>query len=102
MTEFSVQGTLSTLGTTLVTGTSGTAGFLSKLSTMRFNNPLNYTLQVYKYEASTATTILLYDLSLSGGDTVTDNLQYVLNEGDEIKAYSNIAGTTYYANGILY
>lgn len=100
MAEISIQGTLSTTGTVLLTGNGST--IKAKLMNMRFNNSLAYTLQVYKYEAETSTTTLLYDLSLSAGDTVTDNLMYALNNGDEIKAFSNIAGTTYYAYGITY
>ena len=102
MAEFSVQGVLSTSGTVLATGNAEVGSLLSKLFSMRFNNPAAYTLQVYKYEAATSTTTLLYNLSLTAGDTVTDTLAYALNEGDQIIAYSNIAGTTYYANGILY
>ena len=102
MAEFSIQGVLSTTGTVLATGTPVIGTFLSYVSTMRFNNPSAYTLQLYKYEALTATTTLIYNLNLAAGDTVTDTLRYALNEGDQIKAYSNITGTTYYANGILY
>lgn len=102
MAEFSVQGVLSTSGTVLATGNAEVGSLLSKVFSMRFNNPAAYTLQVYKYEAATSTTTLLYNLSLTAGDTVTDTLAYALNEGDQIIAYSNIAGTTYYANGILY
>ena len=102
MEEFSVQGVLSTTGTVLATGTPAVDVFLSKVTSMRFNNPSAYTLQLYKYEALTATTRLIYNLSLAAGDTVTDTLTYALNEGDQIKAYSNITGTTYYANGLLY
>lgn len=102
MTEFSIQGTLSTSGTVLATGTPVSGTLLTKVSSMRFNNSLAYTLQVYKYEAATLTTTLLYNLSLSAGDTVTDTLSYALNDGDQIKVYSNITGTTYYATGIIY
>jgi hypothetical protein len=101
MAEFSIQGDLSTTGTVLYTGGSGTP-LLSKILNLRFNNPLAYTIQLYKYEAATTITTLIYDLSLSAGDTVTDNFTYALNPGDQLKAYSNIVGTTYYAYGITY
>jgi hypothetical protein len=102
MGEFSIQGTLSTTGTVLATGTTSVNAILSKVMNLRFNNPLAYTIQLYKYDAATTTTTLLYNLSLSAGDTVTDNLTYALNPGDELKAFSNIVGTTYYAYGITY
>jgi len=101
MAEFSIQGTLSITGTVLYTGATGGA-LLSKITNLRFNNPIAYTVQLYKYEASTSTTTLIYNLSLSAGDTVTDNFTYALNPGDQLKAYSNIVGTTYYAYGITY
>lgn len=100
MGEFSKQGTLSVTGTVLATGPVPALSILTKVLNLRFNNSLAYTLQLYKYEAATATTNLLYDLSLSAGDTVTDNFMYALNPGDTITAFSNIVGTTYYAYGI--
>ena len=101
MAEFSIQGTLSITGTVLYTGATGGA-LLSKITNLRFNNPLVYTIQLYKYEAATTTTTLIYNLSLSAGDTITDNFTYALNPGDQLIAYSNIVGTTYYAYGITY
>ena len=85
----------------LATGNLAAGSVLSKVLGMRFNNPAAYTIQLYKYQAETASTVLIYNLSLSAGDTVTDNLVYALNKGDQIIAYSNIVGTTYYATGIL-
>lgn len=101
MTEISNQGELSITGTVLLTGTLSTS-ILSRLITIRFNNQLAYDVQLYKYEALTTTTTLIYDLTLSAGDTLTDNLSYLLNNGDQIIAYSNILGTSYYAYGITY
>ena len=101
MAEFSKQGSVSTSGTVLYTGSSGGA-LLTKVSTLRFNNPAAYNLVLEKYESATATTSVIYDLSLSAGDTVTDNLLYALNPGDQLIATSNIAGTTYYLFGIDY
>lgn len=101
MGEFSKQGDLSTLGTVLYTGSSGGA-LLTKISTLRFNNSSAYTLVLKKFEAATSTTTVIYNLTLSAGDTVTDNLLYALNPGDQLIASSNIAGTTYYIYGIDY
>jgi hypothetical protein len=101
MAEFSNQGELSITGTILITGGSSTIA-LDKLVIIRLNNPLAYSVQLYKYEALTLTTTLIYDLNLSAGDTLTDNLAYLLNAGDQIIAYSNILGTSYYTYGITY
>lgn len=101
MAEFSKQGDVSVTGTVLFTGTT-TVSLLTKVISMRFNNPSAYDLKLEKYEAATSTTTTIYDLSLSAGDTVTDNLTYALNPGDQLIATSNIVGTTYYAYGIDY
>jgi hypothetical protein len=98
MTEISIQGELSITGTVLLTGGPSIL-VLDKLIGIRFNNPLAYSVQLYKYEALTLTTTLIYNLNLSAGDTLTDNLIYVLNNGDQIIAYSNILGTSYYTYG---
>ena len=101
MIEFSKQGDVAITGTVLFTGTSGGA-LLSKILTMRFNNPAAYDLKLDKYEASTSTTTTIYDLSLAAGDTVTDNLTYALNPGDQLIVTTNIVGTTYYIYGLDY
>lgn len=101
MAEFSNQGTLAVTGTVLYTGGPGVP-LLTKVNSLRFNNPLAYTLTLKRYNASTATTVTLYSLTLSAGDTVTDNLTYALEPGDQLIAQSNIAGTIYYAYGIDY
>ena len=101
MTEFSNQGELSITGTILITGGSATIA-LDKLIIIRLNNPLAYSVQLYKYEALTLTTTLIYDLNLSAGDTLTDSFSYALNNGDQLIAYSNILGTSYYTYGITY
>jgi hypothetical protein len=99
MAEFSKQGDLSITGTTLFTGTGSG---LSKVILLRFNNPAAYDLKLEKFEFTTSSTIVVYDLSLSAGDTVTDGFLYALNPGDELIATSNIAGTTYYVYGTYY
>lgn len=101
MAEFSKQGDLAVTGTVLYTGSSnGTS--LTRVFNMRFNNPAAYTLKLEKFEYVTSTTTVIYDLSLAAGDTVTDNLSYALNPGDELIATSNVAGTTYYIYGMDY
>jgi hypothetical protein len=101
MAEFSKQGSVSTSGTVLYTG-STTTSLLTKVLTLRFNNPAAFDLKLEKYEASTSITTTIYDLTLAAGDTVTDNLTYALNAGDQLIVTSNIVGTTYYIYGIDY
>jgi hypothetical protein len=101
MAEFSKQGVVSTSGTVLYTG-STTVSLLTKVLTLRFNNPAAFQLRLSKFEATTSTTTIIYDLNLSAGDTLTDTLSYALNPGDRLIATSNIAGTTYYIYGVDY
>lgn len=101
MVEFNKQGVLATTGTVLHTGVSS-ASFSSKVALLRFNNPAGFTLTLQRYEASTASTITLYTLTLSAGDIVTDAFNYSLEEGDQLIATSNVTGTTYYVYGIDY
>lgn len=100
MAEFSTQGELSLTGTVILTGTNTL--LLTKVLSLRFNNPAAYTVQLYRYDASTTNTYLIYELSLDAGDTLTDTLTYALNADDQLIAYSDIAGTTYYAYGLSY
>lgn len=101
MQESISQGTLSPTGTVLATG-RGDISPLTKTLAMRFNNPAAYDLHLQKYDAATATTVTIYNLTLDAGDTVTDNLSYVLKAGDQLIASSSVAGTTYYAYSIDY
>ena len=100
MAEIIEQGELSVLGTTLAKGT--TASLSTKITTMRFYNPLAYVLTIERYDALTATSEVLYEFNLDAGDTVSDTLVYGLKAGDKITAYSDIPGTTYYIYGIDY
>jgi hypothetical protein len=100
MAEIIEQGELSLIGTTLATGII--ASLSTKITTMRFYNPLAYVLTVERYDASTATSEVLYEFNLAAGDTVSDTLLYALKAGDKLTAYSDIPGTTYYIYGIDY
>ena len=100
MAEFVEQGEVDILGTTLYTGTGGIA--YAKISLLRFYNPLAYVLTLERYDALTATSEVIYRLSLSAGDTVTDDLLYALDTGDKLVVYSDIPGTTYYVYGVDY
>lgn len=100
MAEFVAQGEIDILGTTLYIGSD--SPLLTKITTLRFYNSLAYTLTLERYNALTATSEIIYRLSLSAGDTVTDNLLYALNTGDKLVVYSDIPGTTYYVYGVDY
>lgn len=101
MAEFSKQGSVSTSGTILYTGSSGGA-LMTRILSIRFNNPGAYDLKLEKLDYATSTTNTIYDLSLSAGDTLTDNFTYALNPGDQLIATASITGTTYYVYGIDY
>jgi hypothetical protein len=101
MGEISKQGSLATTGTLLYTGSRGGAS-LTRITSMRFNNPVAFDLKLEKIEAETSTTTVIYDLSLAAGDTVTDNFHYALNPGDQLIATSNVLGTAYYIYGFDY
>jgi len=100
MAEIVKQGDVDILGTLLYTGSDSQV--LTKIITLSFNNPANYRLILERYDAASAGTIVLYDLNLSGGDTVNDTLTYALNPGDRLTVYTDIPGTTYYLYGIDY
>lgn len=100
MAEIVQQGEVNILGTTLYTGSNGI--ILTKITTLRFYNPLAYVLTLERYDATTATSETLYELTLGAGDTVTDDLTYALKEGDKLVVYSDIPGTTYYIYGLDY
>jgi hypothetical protein len=100
MAEIIEQGELSLLGTILATGSASSLS--TKVLTMRFYNPLAYVLTIERYDAVSATSEVLYEFNLAAGDTVSDTLTYALKEGDNITAYSDIPGTSYYIYGIDY
>jgi hypothetical protein len=100
MAEFVKQGEVDLSGTILYTG--GTSTTLTKIIALRFYNSVAYVLTLERYDAVTATSEVMYGLTLDAGDTVTDNLSYALNSGDQIIVYSDVPGTTYYVYGIDY
>jgi len=90
--KFSNQGTLSTSGTIIHTAPDNN---VSEVRSLRFNNPLAYTLTLTKYPSATQ----IYSLTLSGGDTLSDDTLYYLDSGEYIEATSSISGTTFIAEG---
>ena len=51
---------------------------------------------------STNTTISIYDLALSAGDTVTDNYIYYLDVNDQLILNSSIPNTSYIISVLTY
>lgn len=100
MAEFVKQGEVDVAGTTLYIGSDSPV--LTKITTLRFYNPAAYVLALRRYDALSATSEIIYELTLGAGDTVTDDLLYALNPGDKLTVYSDIPGTTYYVYGVDY
>jgi hypothetical protein len=66
----------------------------------RFSNVASaYSLTLKKYDASTSTTTDIYTLSLSMGDTVTDDMVYILHKGDKLIASTSNASTKFIISG---
>lgn len=67
---------------------------------VRFSNAVtNYDILLQKYVASTASTIDIYSLSLTHGDTITDDMVYILHQGDQLIATTTDANTTFIISG---
>jgi hypothetical protein len=67
---------------------------------IRFSNSVtNYDVLLQKYVASTASTVDIYSLNLSNGDTVTDDMTYILHPGDYISAVTDDVNTTFIISG---
>ena len=101
MAEIIEQGEVSIAGTILYTGSAG-SGASTKVLQLKFYNPLAYVLTLERYDAATATSKILYSLTLDAGDSVTDSATYALKEGDRLIVYSDIAGTSFYIYGLDY
>ena len=62
---------------------------------IRFNSPVAYNLEVYKYTKSPERKSLIYKLELDAGDTVTDNFFYMLNPSEGFFVKSSSGETTF-------
>lgn len=92
-----LQGSLGAGSTTIFT-VPPSKGYT--ITSIRVNNPAAYDFTLTKYQASTASTVDVYTLSLAAGDTVTDSFFYLFDPGDQLILTSSIAGTTYYINAL--
>jgi len=91
----SVEGVITVGGSTIFTVPPGKS---YQVISIRVNNPAAYTFTVTKYRASPALTTDVYTLNLAAGDTVTDNLLYLFDQGDQLILDSSVAGTVYIIN----
>ncbi len=89
-----IQGELGTTNTVINSASPSLASDSSVLS-MRFRNSSAYTLTVSRYSKKSNRTDVLYQYSLSAGDTVLDMNLYLFEPGDILYAKSSITGTTY-------
>ena len=42
----------------------------------------------------------IFNFNLDAGDVVTDDLLYLLQEGDYLEVFTNVVGTEYYIYGL--
>ena len=91
------QGTVSLVGTTILEIPQYQT---VQVTGIRFNNAAAYDLKLEKFDFATGTTLTIYDLTLSAGDTVTDDFPYIMTVNDKLIATSSIAGTTFFVNAI--
>ncbi len=98
MGEFCKEGLLSAGKNILHRNLSRTS--ISKILDFRVNDPNGYTISVSIFDWSSKTTILLYEKDLDGGDTLTDTIDFVFDQGDEFIVETSSPTTSYYINGI--
>lgn len=98
MGEFSKEGVLSVGRNVLYTNFSRTA--LGKILDLRLNDPNGYTISVSIFDWATKTITVLYEKELDGGDTLTDELDFVFNQGDELIINTSSPTTSYYIHGL--
>jgi hypothetical protein len=88
-----VEGTIAVPGT----ATLYTTPILNSANTigLRFNNTLANDVTLSIYNAVSLATTVIYTVSLSAGDILTDNYVYPLNTGDQIIVTTTAVNTNY-------
>jgi hypothetical protein len=92
-TNVQSQGTLSIGSNTLLTAP---AGYRCTIS-LRFNNPSAYDIELVMNRANPVSSLTVYSLTLSAGDTLEDD-GYVLEPGDSLDIVTTTGGTNYFIN----
>jgi hypothetical protein len=75
-----------------------TLNSITTINLLRFRNPAAYVITVSRYSKKYNRTDVLYEYTLSAGDTVLDASGYSLEYGDILYAKSDVLGTTYTVN----
>lgn len=88
----SSHGTILSTSTDLCVGQDNNQ---SVVKSIRINHLSACTLVFSFYDASTATTSTIYQISLAAGDILTDTFPYHLNDGDKITATSTPTGASF-------
>ncbi len=91
-----VQGDVGTSNTLIAGNPNYSASIV--VTSIRFRNSAGYVLTVSRYSRSSNRTDILYQYTLSAGDTVLDASSYILERGDLLYARSSVSGTTYLLN----
>jgi hypothetical protein len=68
---------------------------INTVNGLRFRNASAYILTISRYSKKNNRTDVLYEYTLSAGDTVLDNTLYILEFGDILYGKSNVSGTMY-------
>jgi hypothetical protein len=87
------QGELGTSNTLLAGNPNYSAPTV--VTTLRFRNAAGYVLTVSRFSKRNNRTDVLYQYTLSAGDTVLDASSYILEPGDLLYGQSSVSGTTY-------
>jgi hypothetical protein len=95
MITFNQQGEIDITGTIIYTGTAGNYINNSNVFPIRFYNDLAYVIDLYIYDTKTGLETKLYSVSLTAGQIYYDTYNYIFKNGDYLKAYSDIAGSTF-------
>lgn len=98
MGVFSKEGVLKVGRNVLYTNLSRIA--IGKILDLRLNDPNGYIISVSIFDWEAKNTIVLYEKDLDGGDTLTDELDFAFNQGDELIITTTSPTTSYYIHGI--
>jgi hypothetical protein len=95
MKNIEYNGTVTISGTKIYTHLPLTEEDSSKSVIIKFNNSVPYVITLSKYNLQTRKLNLLYELTLSDGDTIFDSTPYFINRGEYLFASCDVVGTTF-------
>lgn len=85
--------------TVLATGKANQYASITSINSIRFYNPVAYTITLSKYDSSQNTLLDIYEYQLSAGDTLVDTNVYQLSTNDRLEVQSSVANTNYFILG---